>query len=210
MIQQTETYVKDILAHDASGHDWFHIERVRKIALHLQQEEGGDPVIIEMAALLHDVADEKLINSEEEGLQKVATFLHKLGVCAEKQAHILAIIENMSFKGGHGGKVTTIEGKIVQDADRLDALGAIGIARTFAYGGKKGHLLYDPNVPYRHEMTKTEYREGKSTALNHFYEKLFKLKDLMNTKSAKQEAEKRHLYMEQFVQQFMKEWNGQL
>ncbi|PEI48198.1 HD domain-containing protein [Bacillus pseudomycoides] len=209
-IQKTVAFVRDILETDASGHDWYHIERVHKLALSLSEKEGGDRFVIEMAALLHDVADEKLNESEEAGMKKVSDWLEGLNVTEEETEHILHIIMNMSYKGGHGGKVSTLEGKIVQDADRLDALGAIGIARTFAYGGAKGRLMYDPNIPPREEMTKEEYRKNDDPSLNHFYEKLLKLKDLMNTDAAKREAEIRHRYMEEFIEQFMKEWNAQI
>ncbi|PHE26629.1 phosphohydrolase [Bacillus pseudomycoides] len=209
-IQKTVAFVRDILETDASGHDWYHIKRVHKLALSLSEKEGGDRFVIEMAALLHDVADEKLNESEEAGMKKVSDWLEGLNVTEEENEHILHIIMNMSYKGGHGGKVSTLEGKIVQDADRLDALGAIGIARTFAYGGAKGRLMYDPNIPPREEMTKEEYRKNDDPSLNHFYEKLLKLKDLMNTDAAKREAEIRHRYMEEFIEQFMKEWNAQI
>lgn len=209
-IQKTVGFVKNILEKDASGHDWYHIERVHKLAISLSEKEGGDRFVIEMAALLHDVADEKLNASEEAGMKKVSDWLEGLDVTEEEKEHILHIIANMSYKGGHGGNVETLEGKIVQDADRLDALGAIGIARTFAYGGAKGRLMYDPNIPPREEMTKEEYRKNSDPSLNHFYEKLLKLKDLMNTDAAKREAEVRHRYMEEFIEQFMKEWNAQI
>ncbi|WP_379968443.1 HD domain-containing protein [Ectobacillus sp. sgz5001026] len=206
LIEETIQFVKDCLEGDASGHDWYHISRVHKVARLLCEKEGGNLFIIEMAALLHDVADEKLNESEEIGLRRVNDFLYPR-VGEEDRIHILSIIQNMSFKGGHGGQLDTIEGKIVQDADRIDALGAIGIARTFAYGGSKGRLMYDPEVPPRLHMTKEEYRSGNSTSLNHFYEKLFKLKDLMNTEAARELANERHAYMKQFAEQFMKEWN---
>ncbi|PEE41195.1 HD domain-containing protein [Bacillus pseudomycoides] len=209
-IQKTVAFVKNLLEKDASGHDWYHIERVHKLAISLSEKEGGDRFVIEMAALLHDVADEKLNDSEEAGMKKVSDWLEGLNVTEEENEHILHIIMNMSYKGGHGGKVSTLEGEIVQDADRLDALGAIGIARTFAYGGAKGRLMYDPNIPPREEMTKEEYRKNDDPSLNHFYEKLLKLKDLMNTDAAKREAEIRHRYMDEFIEQFMKEWNAQI
>ncbi|SFI01980.1 uncharacterized protein SAMN04488574_101279 [Bacillus sp. 71mf] len=209
-IEKTIIFVKDILEKDASGHDWYHIERVHKLAIALFEKEGGNRFVIEMAALLHDVADEKLNESEEAGMKKVTDWLELLCISQEDARHIVHIIANMSYKGGHGGTVETLEGKIVQDADRLDALGAIGIARTFAYGGAKGRLLYDPNIPPRETMTKEEYRKSDEPSLNHFYEKLLKLKDLMNTDAAKEEAEERHRYMEQFINQFMKEWNAQI
>ncbi|MBO9129495.1 HD domain-containing protein [Bacillus sp. 165] len=209
-IIETISFVKDVLGKDASGHDWYHIERVHKLACAISEKEGGDRFVIEMAALLHDVADEKLNESEEAGLQKVRDWLKELEVEEQEKEHILHIIMNMSFKGGHGGQVETIEGKIVQDADRLDALGAIGIARTFAYGGAKGRLMYDPNVPIRENMTKEEYRNANNPSLHHFYEKLLKLKDLMNTNAAKGIAAERHEYMEKFIEQFMKEWNARV
>ncbi|MGG2015466.1 HD domain-containing protein [Bacillus sp. S10(2024)] len=209
-IEKTITFVKSILEKDASGHDWYHVERVHKLAIALFEKEGGNRFVIEMAALLHDVADEKLNESEETGMKKVTDWLELLGVHQEEARHIVHIIANMSYKGGNGGTVATLEGKIVQDADRLDALGAIGIARTFAYGGAKGRLLYDPNILPRETMTKEEYRKNDEPSLNHFYEKLLKLKDLMNTVAAKEEAEERHRYMEQFIDQFMKEWNAQI
>ncbi|MFD3450163.1 HD domain-containing protein [Microbacteriaceae bacterium 4G12] len=208
-IDQTIAFVKECLEKDASGHDWYHIERVYKQAIAICEKEGGNLFIVQMAALLHDVADEKLNESEEAGLQKVQNWLTQLHIDEDDQKHILHIIMNMSFKGGHGGQVETLEGQIVQDADRLDALGAIGISRTFAYGGAKGRLMYDPDLSPRETMTKEEYRNANSTSLNHFYEKLLKLKDLMNTATAKQLAEKRHMYMEGFIQQFMKEWNAE-
>ncbi|CAI8909388.1 MULTISPECIES: HD domain-containing protein [Bacillus] len=209
-IQKTVAFVRNILETDASGHDWYHIERVHKLAISLSEKEGGDRFVIEMAALLHDVADEKLNESEEAGMKKVSDWLEGLNVTEEENEHILHIITNMSYKGGHGGNIETLEGKVVQDADRLDALGAIGIARTFAYGGAKGRLMYDPNIPPREVMTKEEYRKNNDPSLNHFYEKLLKLKDLMNTEAAKKEAEVRHRYMEEFIEQFMKEWNAQI
>ncbi|SDY77064.1 HD domain-containing protein [Bacillus sp. 166amftsu] len=209
-IQKTVAFVKNILETDTSGHDWYHIERVHKLAISLSEKEGGNRFVIEMAALLHDVADEKLNESEEAGMKKVSDWLEGLDVTEEEKKQIIHIIANMSYKGGHGGNVETLEGKVVQDADRLDALGAIGIARTFAYGGAKGRLMYDPNIPPREGMTKEEYRKNNDPSLNHFYEKLLKLKDLMNTEAAKKEAEVRHRYMEEFIEQFMKEWNAQI
>lgn len=207
MIQRTEQFVKEIHSGDASGHDWFHIDRVRRLALQLHKNEGGNKFIIEMAALLHDVADEKLHGDEELGIQKIIHFLNIIEISKEDIEKIIYIIRNISYKGGNGVELIGIEGKIVQDADRLDAIGAIGIARTFAYGGNKGRMLYHPEILPRENMTKEEYRSDQSPSINHFYEKLFKLKDLMNTKSAKIEAENRHQYMKEFIEQFMKEWN---
>ncbi|MEH7381904.1 HD domain-containing protein [Bacillus sp. JJ1533] len=210
IIEATTTFVKKILQHDSSGHDWWHIERVRKAAIQIGEKESANLFIVEMAALLHDVADEKLNNSEEEGLQKVCDWLLTLQIPESEQDQILEIISTMSFKGGNRPPMTTIEGQVVQDADRLDAIGAIGIARTFAYAGAHGDLMYDPDLPYRENLTKEEYRNGKSTAVNHFYEKLLKLKDTLNTNAAKQVAQERHDFMTAFLDQFYKEWNGQL
>ncbi|MEH7388011.1 HD domain-containing protein [Bacillus sp. JJ1521] len=210
IIEATITFVKNILQHDSSGHDWWHIERVRKAAIQIGEKEKANLFIIEMAALLHDVADEKLNKTEEEGLMKVSDWLTSIHLPDSEQEMILEIISTMSFKGGNRPPMKTIEGQVVQDADRLDAIGAIGIARTFAYAGAHGDLMYDPNLPYRESMTKEEYRNGKSTAVNHFYEKLLKLKDTLNTNAAKEVAQERHDFMLAFLDQFYKEWNGQL
>ncbi|MEH7236487.1 HD domain-containing protein [Bacillus sp. JJ1562] len=209
-IESTTTFVKNILQHDSGGHDWWHIDRVRKAAIQLGVKEKANLFIIEMAALLHDVADEKLNDSEEEGLRKVRDWLTSIQIAESEQEEILEIISTMSFKGGNRPPMKTIEGQIVQDADRLDAIGAIGIARTFAYAGAHGDLMYDPDLPYRENLTKEEYRNGKSTAVNHFYEKLLKLKDTLNTNAAKEVAQERHDFMLAFLDQFYKEWNGQL
>ncbi|WP_078546255.1 HD domain-containing protein [Litchfieldia alkalitelluris] len=210
LIIQTEQFVYEILKNESSGHDWWHIQRVRKIALIIGEKEQGDLFIIEMAALLHDIADEKLNESEEIGINKVKYWLQHLELDQEISFHILEIIQSMSFKGGNRPPVKTTEGQVVQDADRLDAIGAIGIARTFAYAGSKGDLIYDPELPYRKELTKQEYRNGKSTAINHFYEKLLKLSGTLNTETARKIAKERHVFMERFLEQFYNEWNGQL
>jgi len=210
IIEATTTFVKNILQHDSSGHDWWHIERVRKAALQIGEEENANLFVVEMAALLHDVADEKLNKSEEEGLMKVRNWLSSIQITESEQEEIIEIISTMSFKGGSRPPMKTIEGKVVQDADRLDAIGAIGIARTFAYAGAHGDLIYDPALPFRESMTKEEYRNDKSTAVNHFYEKLLKLKDTLNTNAAKKAAKERHDFMTAFLDQFYKEWNGQL
>ncbi len=210
IIESTKKFVKDILEHDSSGHDWWHIHRVHNLARTLAEKEKANLFIVEMAALLHDIADEKLNESEELGIRKVQDWLDYCRVEEDVSLHILSIIQNMSFKGGNNAHLNSIEGRIVQDADRLDALGAIGIARTFAYAGFKGDIMHDPNLSIRETMTKEEYRNGRSTPINHFYEKLLKLKSLLNTDSAKEIAEQRHDYMEDFLNQFMKEWNGQV
>jgi len=208
-IETTEAFVKSELGNDSSGHDWHHIDRVRKNArLIWNKEQKGDWFIIEMAALLHDIPDEKLNETEEAGWAKLDSFLSGLKLENELVNKIKDCIETVSFKGGRVIELNSIEAEIVQDADRLDALGAIGIARTFAFGGKKGHPIFDPEISAREEMTLAEYRSGKSSSVNHFYEKLLKLKDKMNTKHAKKLAEERHNFMESFLEQFYSEWNG--
>lgn len=209
ILKATEDYVKKELGKDSSGHDWHHIDRVRKNAYMIWSgEQRGDWFIIEMAALLHDIPDEKLNDSEEAGWAKLDSFLAGLPLDQKINEHIKDCIETVSFKGGRAVNLNSIEAEIVQDADRLDALGAIGIARTFAFGGKKGHPIYDPGLTAREDMTLEEYRSGNSSSINHFYEKLLKLKDKMNTKQAKKLAEERQSYMEDFLEQFYSEWNG--
>lgn len=210
IIEQTANYVRNELGEDATGHDWYHVDRVRRTALHIcNLEQAGDPFIIEMAALLHDIPDEKLNESAEAGRNKLNLFFQSIALPEDAQNDIVQIIESISYKGGAKSELTTIEAEIVQDSDRLDAIGAIGIARTFAYGGKKGQPIYDPSINVREEMSLEEYRKGKSTSIHHFYEKLLKLKDLMNTETAKAMAEKRHRMMEYFLEQFYLEWDGQ-
>lgn len=209
-INQTEQFVKTKMGEDSTGHDWFHVERVRKNALYIwKREQVGNPFIIEMSALLHDVPDEKLNGSQEEGQRILLQFLSQLELSSEEIGQIMEVINSISFRGGEKKNLTSWEAKIVQDADRLDAIGAIGIARAFAYGGKKGQPIYNPDVEVRKKMTVEEYRNGKSSSINHFYEKLLLLKELLNTETAKSMAETRHRYMEEFLSQFYQEWNGQ-
>ncbi|MGF6948724.1 uncharacterized protein QF028_001229 [Neobacillus sp. B4I6] len=206
----TEEFVRNEFAEDATGHDWFHVDRVRRNALHIcREEKTGEAFIIEMAALLHDIPDEKLNESIEKGEEKLETFLQTIPLTDNEKKHIKQIIATISYKGGINSELSTIEAKIVQDADRLDAIGAIGIARAFAYGGKKGQPIYNPGIKVRNEMSLEEYRKGKSTSIHHFYEKLLKLKDLLNTESARQMAESRQQMMETFLEQFYQEWDGQ-
>ena len=210
IIKDTEKFVESELGEDATGHDWFHVDRVRRNALHICKEERtGDPFVIEMAALLHDIPDEKLNENAEKGKEKLASFFKTITLPEETQNHITQIIESISYKGGIKQQLRTVEAKIVQDADRLDAIGAIGIARAFAYGGKKGQPIYNPTIKVREEMTLEEYRKGKSTSIHHFYEKLLKLKDLINTSTARKMAESRQELMLIFLQQFYQEWDGQ-
>jgi uncharacterized protein len=210
IIQQIETFVKNTLGDDTTGHDWYHIERVRRNALYIwEQEQRGDRFIIEVAALLHDIPDGKLNISEEIGYQRLHTFLEQVQIEPEYKDHVLQIISAISFNGGQKRDLKSIEAKIVQDADRLDAIGAIGIARVFAYGGKKGQPIYDPSLSLREEMTIEEYRNGKSSSIHHFYEKLLKLRELMHTETAKKMAHERHEFMKVFLHQFYSEWAGQ-
>lgn len=208
MIRAAEQFSRSVLEKDASGHDWWHIHRVVQMAKRIAREEGADSFICTIAALLHDVADEKLNPSKEAGLHKVLSWLEEHLPNEEQRAHVMDIISNMSYNAGKNPPMRTLEGKIVQDADRLDAIGAISIARAFVYAGWKGTPIHDPAIPPRSEMTAEEYRNGKSTAINHFHEKLLKLKDLVNTDAARRIAEERHRYMEQYVEQFYEEWEG--
>ncbi|MBN8200180.1 MULTISPECIES: HD domain-containing protein [Bacillaceae] len=210
IIHITEKFVRDTLGEDTTGHDWHHIERVRKNALCIaKKEKAGDSFLIEMAALLHDIPDAKLNTSKEAGERKLSDFLQEIEIAKEVSSSIKTIIDSVSFKGGNNQKALSMEAQIVQDADRLDAIGAVGIARAFAYGGKKGQPIYDPGLEIRGEMSEVEYRTGKSSSINHFYEKLLKLRDLLNTDTAREMAEERHQMMEQYLHQFFKEWNGQ-
>ena len=210
-IESCIAFVKKTLAGAEGGHDWFHIERVWKNAKLIASGEECDLEVVELAALLHDIADSKFHGGDEEiGPRKAREYLTAAGIDSKKANHIVAIIENVSFKGGHNARNhSSIELDIVQDADRLDAIGAIGIARTFNYGGFKNRAIYNPAIPPNLNMTKEEYKRSTAPTINHFYEKLLLLKDLMNTESGKRIAEQRHEYMEGFLNQFYNEWNGQ-
>ncbi|QNR20553.1 HD domain-containing protein [Exiguobacterium sp. Helios] len=199
MYEETKKFVERFHANDFSGHDFAHIERVRTMALRIAEIEGGDVQIIELAALLHDVADSKLGGTSD----SVDQHLRPL-VSEQDRLYILDIINSLSFKRGDRPPMKTIEGKIVQDADRLDAIGAIGIARTFQFAGQFKEPMYVPGLVPREPGDRT----GKTSALHHFDEKLFRLKELMNTKTAKIIAEDRHQYMLEFVERFKQEWEG--
>ncbi|UMY66334.1 MULTISPECIES: HD domain-containing protein [unclassified Flavobacterium] len=209
-IEKTVAFVQKELQGAEGGHDWFHIERVWKNARHIAEKEGGDLLVVELAALLHDIADSKFHGGDETvGPAKAHAWMQSLSLPDATIAHVVSIIENISFKGGTTARTFhSKELDIVQDADRLDALGAIGIARTFNYGGFKNRSLYDPSVPPKLGMSKEEYKNSAAPTLNHFYEKLFLLKGLMNTETGKALAEERHQYMEAFVARFLAEWNG--
>jgi uncharacterized protein len=208
IISDAEKFAKAELENDPTGHDWWHIHRVVEMAKRLAHEEEADSFICVVSALLHDVADEKLNDSKESGLRKVSDWLMKQGLEEDAFQHILEIVSTMSYNAGSNPPMRTIEGQIVQDADRLDAIGAIAIARAFLYAGWAGHPIHDPNLKPREAMTPEEYRHGKSTAINHFYEKLLKLKEYINTSSAKRIADERHRYMEQYLERFHMEWQG--
>lgn len=207
IIEDGFQYIKDLFSKDFSGHDYHHSIRVYNNACHIAQTEGGNLFIIKLAALLHDVDDRKLFDTSET-LANARAFLESHQVDSNTIEQICTIIKSISYSGNGSKSPDSLEGKIVQDADRLDALGAIGIARTFAYGGHKGRPLYVPDEKPIEDMTTEEYQNHTSNSINHFYEKLLKLKDLMNTKTAIQIAEQRHQYMESFLDQFFGEWEG--
>lgn len=209
-IEKTIAFVKTELQNAEGGHDWFHIERVYKNALHIASTESVDVFTVQLGALLHDIADSKFHNGDETvGPKAARTFLRSINVNSEVINHVIQIIENISFKGGNTQQnFKSLELDVVQDADRLDALGAIGIARTFNYGGFKNRALYDPSIPANLKMTKAEYKVSNAPTINHFYEKLLLLKDRMNTKTGKEIAEKRHDFMITFLEHFHDEWQG--
>jgi uncharacterized protein len=211
IINKTILFVKAKLENAEGGHDWFHIERVYKNALQIAVGEICDTTVVKLGALLHDIADSKFHNGDETIGPKIAReFLESESVDEATIQHVLKIIENISFKGGNTEKTfSSIELDIVQDADRLDAIGAIGIARAFNYGGFKNRPLYNPNIAPKLRMSKEEYKNSQAPTLNHFYEKLLLLKDKMNTETGKQIAKERHRYMEGFLSQFYAEWDGE-
>ena len=211
IIDNTILFVKQQLENAEGGHDWFHIERVYKNALLIAEGEDCDLTVVKLGALLHDIADSKFHGGDETvGPKTARVFLESQNVKEDIILHVIAIIENISFKGGNfEKKFNSKELEIVQDADRLDALGAIGIARTFNYGGFKNRPLYNPNIQPNLNMNKEEYKNSESPTLNHFYEKLLLLKDKMNTETGKKIAQKRHNFMVTFLSQFYAEWDGQ-
>lgn len=210
IINKTIDFVKETLANAEGGHDWFHILRVYNNALHISKNEAVDVFVVTLGALLHDIADSKFYNGDETvGPQVAREFLFKLNVDSQVIEHVVNIIENISFKGGNKAqKFKSAELDVIQDADRLDAIGAIGIARCFNYGGFKNRKLYNPEIKPHLTMTKAEYKTSTAPSINHFYEKLLLLKDKMNTKTGKDIATKRHAFMELYLEQFYKEWNG--
>ncbi|SDL15424.1 HD domain-containing protein [Lacicoccus qingdaonensis] len=208
IIQSVKDYVEDFHAGDSTGHDFHHVMRVYRNALHIQKNAGGDYFIISVASLLHDTIDDKL-NKSEHAVEDARNYLREFSIEEAVVERILYAMQAVSFKGGKNEfTVRSIEDEVVQDADRLDALGAVGIARTFIFGGAKNHEMHDPEIDARTDMTADEYRKGKNTMINHFYEKLLKLKELMHTDTAKALAEERHRFMEEYLEQFYGEWQG--
>ena len=208
ILAEAVAFARDVLTGESSGHDWWHIARVRALARTIAAAEHADTFICELAALLHDIADPKIAGGWESGLARVGDWLAARDVPAAERDHVLDIIASISFAGGSKPAPKTLEGRVVQDADRLDAVGAIGIARAFAYGGAHGRILYDPAITPRETMTAEEYRSHLTPTINHFYEKLLLLKDRMNTDYARQLAEQRHQVMEAFLDEFYAEWDG--
>lgn len=210
-LERTISFVKETLANAEGGHDWHHINRVWKTAKTIAKSEGEvNQLVIDYACLLHDIADSKFHNGDESIGPKVAhKHMSALDLPVEDVNHVIDIIKHMSFKGGKRvSPINTIEFKIVQDADRLDAIGAIGIARAFNYGGHKMFALYDPEIKPDLNMTAEQYKSSSAPTINHFYEKLLLLKDRMNTGAGRKMAEERHAFMESYLEQFYAEWEG--
>ena len=212
LIENTKHYVKLVLKNAEGGHDWFHTLRVFNNSILIAKNENANMLVVKLAALLHDIADSKFNDGDETiGPEMAATFLIKNNVYSTVVTHVLNIIKYMSFKNSLDNRQTfnSLELEIVQDADRLDAIGAIGIARTFNYGGFKNRALFDPAIKPNLHMTKAEYKNSTAPTINHFYEKLLLLKDQMNTKTGKTLAKNRHQFMGQFLEQFYAEWDGE-
>ena len=207
-LKAMEQYAKRVLDSDTSGHDWSHIERVVNTTKTIAKAEGADLFICEAAALLHDVIDDKIIQDPADALRELKKILASIEVTPEQIEAIVSIITRMSFKNHQEKQELSLEGKVVQDADRLDAIGAIGIARVMCYSGSTGRTIHKPEMKPRENLTPEEYRNGESTAIMHFYEKLLKLKDLMNTKYGNELAKGRHEFLELYLKQFYAEWDG--
>ncbi len=211
-IEKTIAYVQRELKDSEGGHDWFHIQRVFRNTLHIAREEKIDLLVVSLAALLHDIADPKFHNGDEEiGPKKAAAFMADLDISEARREHVVQIIRHISYKNSLEASKSRFDSRelqVVRDADRLDAMGAIGIARAFNYGGHAGRKLYDPEVAPNPKMDKATYKKNTGPTLNHFYEKLLLLKDLMHTETGKKLAEKRHQYMLDFLEEFYSEWNG--
>ncbi|NJO03906.1 MAG: HD domain-containing protein [Bacteroidia bacterium] len=211
IIGQTIQHVKSELRESEGGHDWWHIYRVWSMARHIAQTESVDQLVVELGALLHDIADSKFHGGDEEiGPHQARAFMESLGLEALTVQHVENIVRYISFKGGREiAAFKSPELAVVQDADRLDAIGAIGIARAFNYGGYRGRALYDPDIPPDLNMDKEAYKKSQAPTINHFYEKLLRLKERMNTRRGRELAEERHRFMEQYLERFYREWEGQ-
>lgn len=210
-IEKTVEFVKDTLKSAEGGHDWWHILRVWNLSKQIAKNENANMLVVELGALLHDIADSKFYNGDEEiGPEKASHFLESINVEKNIIEQVEMIIRNISFKNNlDKEEIRSPELDVVRDADRLDAMGAIGIARTFNFGGYKNREMYNPDIKPNMEMDSIEYKKKNGPTINHFYEKLLLLKDLMNTKTGKKMAEERHKYMEDFLEEFYKEWNGE-
>lgn len=207
--KELEERVKEIFAGDHSGHDFAHTQRVIRLTQKIAEAEGANTEIAALAALLHDVDDHKLTGGEFGCTERARKLLCEFGYTEETADRVCEAIRTVSFKGTDTEKPKTIEGMAVQDADRLDAIGAIGIARAFAYGSANARPMYDPDIPPAAEMSAEEYKKSRSTTINHFYEKLLLIKDMMNTEAAKSIAEERHGFLLSFLDRFYSEWNGE-
>jgi uncharacterized protein len=208
ILAQARAFVREQLGSDTTGHDWWHALRVTNLARRIAAEERADIYVCSLAALLHDVADYKIAGDEATGLRRVSDWLEDHQVEPEVTRQVLDIIATLSFAGGNQPPMRTLEGQVVQDADRLDAIGAIGVARAFAFGGSRGRALHDPEQAPSTYTGKEAYRQSNSSSINHFYEKLLLLKDRMHTARGKQLAEERHHYLETFLEEFLAEWQG--
>ncbi|MFD0796034.1 HD domain-containing protein [Maribacter chungangensis] len=212
LVEETITFVKETLQHAEGGHDWFHIQRVFNNSILIAKSEKVDLLVISLGALLHDIADAKFHDGNESiGPKMAKTFLESMEVDKKTIHHVINVINHISYKNslekGKKKRFNSLELQVVQDADRLDAIGAIGIARAFNYGGFKNRAMYDPAISPNLKMTKSEYKKSDAPTINHFYEKLLLLKDKMNTETGRQLALQRHQYMLDFLEQFYKEWD---
>jgi len=213
IIEKTERFAKNKLRGEGTGHDWWHTLRVNKMAKRIGKEEGADLFVVELAALLHDIADWKFQDKGDDSVGAIIAkeWLESLGVEDKIVSHVCSIIKDVSFKGaGVKDKLDSPEGKTVQDADRLDAIGAIGISRCFAYGGNVGRQIYNPNIKPKKHKSFAEYKKNNSPSINHFYEKLLLLKNRMHTETGKKLARERHEFMEKYLNRFFREWEGKV
>lgn len=209
LLAEAEAFARSALSRDSSGHDWWHVQRVVALARRIAREEDADVFLCELAALLHDVADYKIAGDEVTGLATVRGWLESHTAEADVVEPVMEIVATMSFGGGSRPPMRTLEGRVVQDADRLDAIGAVGIGRAFAFGGSRGRAMYDPNETPQSYASAEAYRASTHSTINHFHEKLLLLKDRMNTPFARRLAEQRHRYMEAFLEEFTAEWSGE-